>query len=326
MISKSTKLCWVLVIGLFVSGAGWCQKPVEVTPCQLKTDPPTYDHKIVRVTGFVSHGFEDFTLFDPRSPSWTGVWLEYGGKTGSLTVYLGCGKTQRTRPKELQIEGIVVPLTLNKQFEEFDKAIQPAFHSGQQGAILRATLVGRFFAGKRVELLKGTSWGSFGHMSCCTLLAIQEVETLDTENHPTLDYGSSLNQPELDKADCSFGELLSVDQSALLAWQREVDDGKHSWATDDPKRVAFDALSHAGHVNMLSMKNLKLSKEVQGRKVYLYQPDSSRLSYIVVVSRPYWLSFYAHDANRVPWAAIAAYESNCDTLNATPSRPKGGRG
>lgn len=326
MINKCAKLRWVLVIGLYIGGEGWCQKPLEVTPCQLKTDPPTYDHKVVRVTGFVSHGFEDFTLFDPRCPSWPGVWLEYGGKTNSLTVYLGGGKTQRTRPKDLQIEGIVVPLTLNKQFEEFDKAIQPPFHSGQQGAVLRARLVGRFFAGKRLELFEGKPWGGFGHMSCCTLLAIQEVETSDTENHPKLDYGSSPDQPELDKAGCRSRELLSVDQSALLAWQREVDDGKHSWATDDPKRVAFDALSHAGHVNMSSMKNLKLSKEEQGRKLYLYQPDSSRLSYMVVVSRPYWLSFYAHDANRVAWAATAAYESQCDTSNSIQSRPKGGRG
>ncbi len=325
MISQCAKLLWALVIGLCISSEGWCQKPVEATPCQLKTDPPTYNHKIIRVTGFVSHEFEDFTLFDPRCPSWPGVWLEYGGRRSSLTVYLGGGKTQRTRPKDLQIEGIVVPLTLNRQFEEFDKAIQPPFHSGKQGVVLRATLVGRFFAGKRLEFFEGKPWGGFGHMSCCTLLAIQEVETSDTENHLKLDYGASPDQPELNKAGCGFRELLSVNQSALLAWQREVDDGKHAWATDDPNRVAFDALSHVGHVNLSSLKNLKLSKEQQGRKIYLCRSNSGRLSYMVVVSRPYWLSFYAHDANRVAWTAIAAYESSCDTSNPV-TRPKRGRG
>jgi hypothetical protein len=32
---------------------------------------------------------------------------------------------------------------------------------------------------------------------------------------------------------------------------------------------------------------------------------------MVVVSRPYWLSFYAHDPSRVAWIAVIAYESSC---------------
>ena len=178
--------------------------------------------------------------------------------------------------------------------------------------MLRGTLVGRFFAGERSKLSGDKPPGGFGHMGCCTLLAIQEVETSDTENHPNLDSGASVNQPELSRAGCSFRGLLSVEPSALLGWQREVDDGKHAWAIDDPKRVAFDALSHVGSVDLSWLKDLKLSKETQGRKVYMSPPNSARLSYTVVVSRPYWLSFYAHDASRVAWTAIAAYESSCD--------------
>jgi hypothetical protein len=167
-------------------GVGCSREPVEVSACQLKADPPAYDHKIVRVTGFVSHAFEDFTLFDPKCESWPGIWLEYGGSISSLTTYLGGGKLERTRPKELVVDGVAVPLVVNMQFEEFDKAIQPPFRSGDQGVIRRATLVGRFFAGKRLELFKGKPWGGFGHMGCCTLLAIQEVEASDTQNHPEL--------------------------------------------------------------------------------------------------------------------------------------------
>jgi len=324
MTSKCKRLLWSLLIGLCIGGEGWRREPIDVTPCQLKANPPTYNHNIVRVTGFVSHGFEDFTLFDPQCPSWPGVWLEYGGKVASLTVYLGGGKAQRTRPKDLRIDGIVIPLIINRQFEEFDKAIQPPFRSGNQGAIVRATLVGRFFAGKRLDLFEGKPWGGFGHMSCCTLLAIQEVETSDTEDHPKLDYGSSPDQPELEKTGCSFRELLSVDQAALLAWQREADQGKHSWAIDDPKQVAFDALTRGASVNISLMRNLELSKDEQGRKVYVSQPGSKHVSYMVVVSRPYWLSFYARDANRVAWAAIAAYQSSCNTASS-PARTGRGR-
>jgi len=34
----------------------------KLTACQLKNGPAAYNHKLVEVTGFVSHDFEDFTL------------------------------------------------------------------------------------------------------------------------------------------------------------------------------------------------------------------------------------------------------------------------
>ena len=46
------------------------EQPAAVTICQLKSDPAAYNHKLVEVTGFVSHAFEDFTVFDPTCPSW----------------------------------------------------------------------------------------------------------------------------------------------------------------------------------------------------------------------------------------------------------------
>lgn len=311
MANKCARLVRSVVIGMCIAHVGWCREPVEVTACQLKADPPVYDRKVVQVTGFVSHAFEDFTLFDPKCESWPGIWLEYGGSISSLTTYLGGGKLERTRPKELVVDGVAVPLVVNKQFEEFDKAIQPPFRSGDQGVIRRATLIGRFFAGKRLELFKGKPWGGFGHMGCCMLLAIQEIQASDTQNRRALDYGSSADQPKLEKAGCSYSYLLAPDQSALLEWQRKVDEGEYSWALDDPKRVALEALSHAANAGISLMNNLRLSREAQGRMVYTWAPRSKDVSYMVVVSRPYWLSFYAHDANRVAWTAIAAYKSSC---------------
>src|SRR5215470_4042442 len=76
-------------------------QPAKTTVCQLKNDPAAYNHKLVEVTGFVSHDFEDFTVFDPSCPSWPAIWLEYGGKAKSGTMYC-CGITaDRHRPKEL---------------------------------------------------------------------------------------------------------------------------------------------------------------------------------------------------------------------------------
>jgi hypothetical protein len=79
----------VLAFVFCVVAIGLCEEqPDSATVCQLKSDPPAYNHKLVEVTGFVSHDFEDFTLFDPTCPSWPAVWLEYGGKEKSGTIVL----------------------------------------------------------------------------------------------------------------------------------------------------------------------------------------------------------------------------------------------
>jgi hypothetical protein len=61
--------------------------PQKVTACDLMTSPAAYNHREIEVTGFVSHGFEDFTLFDPNCRSYPPVWLEYGGRVSSGTMY-----------------------------------------------------------------------------------------------------------------------------------------------------------------------------------------------------------------------------------------------
>jgi hypothetical protein len=123
------------------------EQPTRVTVCQLKNDPPAYNHKLVEVTGFVSHDFEDFTLFDPTCPSWPAVWLEYGGKAKSGTMYCCRVTADRHRARQMVVENMPIPLVENDQFREFDKQIQPPFRSGRHGSVVHATVVGRFFAG-----------------------------------------------------------------------------------------------------------------------------------------------------------------------------------
>ncbi len=125
-----------------VTAIGVCQEtevPAKVTVCQLKYDPPAYNHKLIEVAGFVSHAFEDFSLFEPGCSEWPAIWLEYGGTSKSGTMYC-CGVTaDRHRPKELIVKHIPIPFLANEEFEQFDRAIQPPFRSGQQGAVVHAT-------------------------------------------------------------------------------------------------------------------------------------------------------------------------------------------
>jgi hypothetical protein len=52
------------------------------------------------------------------------------------------------------------------------------------------------------------------------------------------------------------------------------------------------------------MKEIRRS---QGKVIYNWHPKG-RVRYMVVVNRPYWLSFYSHSRGKVPWVLAAAYE------------------
>lgn len=293
------------------------EQPVSVTVCQLKNDPPAYNHKLVELTAFVSHDFEDFTLFDPTCPSWPEVWLEYGGKAKSGTMYC-CGVTaDRNRPQQMVVENISIPLIENDEFREFDKLIQPPFRSDRHGAIVHAMVVGRFFAGKQLHYPKATFWGGYGHMGCCSLLAIQEIKSVTSQDRDDLDYGASADQPDIDKTGCGYRDLTPIQPASdLMHAQQEADIGQRDWVFDDPQRVASEALARFAKIDQPSIAGLKETRKTQGRMVYQWSPTGKAETYMFVVSRPYWLSFYAHDPKRVAWVVVAAYVSSCGKNNS----------
>lgn len=311
------KFC--LSIGIVcITASAVCAEPVaKVTVCQLKGDPASYNHKVVEVTGFVQHAFEDFSVSDPTCPSWPGIWLEYGGKQSSGTMYC-CGvSANRSRPKDLVVEKIPIPLVMNDEFEKFDKAIQPPFRSGRFGVEVHATLVGRFFAGRKFKYPRGERWSGYGHMGCCSLLAIEEIKSVDTAERPGLDHGVEPDQPDIDKTECGYGFLLPIEKTeALLNWQEHADTENEDWLYSNPRRVAAETLSKLAKVDEASLETMKLTRKAEGREVYEWKPDGKPESFLIVISRPYWLSFYSRDPNRVAWVPIAAYRSSCGEKNS----------
>jgi hypothetical protein len=67
----------LIALVVLKSAAAFCEEPRKVTIGQVTSDPSAYNHKLLEVSGLVSHGFEDFTLLDPGCTSPHGVWLEY---------------------------------------------------------------------------------------------------------------------------------------------------------------------------------------------------------------------------------------------------------
>lgn len=157
----------------FFPAYGHCEQPARVTACQLLAEPERYDHALVEVSGDVSHGFEDFTIDSHRcanSSLSTGLWLEYGGTRASGTMYYCCGVTaDRTRSEPLTVDGVVTGLRDDSIFRDFDQIIH-----NKPYAQARATLVGRFFAGKPQKSWGG-KWAGYGHFGMFTLLVIEQV-------------------------------------------------------------------------------------------------------------------------------------------------------
>lgn len=215
-----------------------CEEAQEITLCDLKADPSAYNHKTVRVTAFAVHAFEDFTLFDPRCPAWPDVWLEYGGKTASGTIYC-CGvSAERDRAEQLIVEEIPIPLARDTYLEEFDRLIQRP-----PDAMVHATVVGHFFAGQKQVWPKATFWGGYGHMGCCTLLTIERVASVDKQDRHDLDYRGKPDMPA--SVACSTRDLLDLRPHAgNIEAQKQAAIGARRWSFDEPQRVAADTLRH----------------------------------------------------------------------------------
>ena len=284
----------------------------NVTLCDLGKDPAALNHELVRLTAFVTHGFEDFTLADPACPEMSdhfSVWLTFGGKAQSNTTYCCPGENaQATRPESLVIEGIQIPLVIDTTFENFTSLMKL-----EPDTTVRATLVGRFFSGK-TQTPNGSAYlRGFGHMGCCSLLAIQRVEAFEPHTRTDVDYSAEAGWYEnggCDSESLRYLRHVSIsfadqETKAVIADQRLADSGVRPWAFDDPMRVAVESLK------VLYPKQVPVLQKVRHtprREVFRWK--NGKKSTIVVVIRPYWLSFYAK-TNSVAWVSTTVKEEEC---------------
>lgn len=290
------------------------KEPIHVTLCQLKANPEQYNHKLIQVTGFATHGFENFTLVEPTCGTWPGIWLEFGGTVSSGTVYC-CGiPTDRTRPEPAVVEGITTSLVNDANLQAYDSLLQ-----SKESSITRITLVGRFFAGKKFLSRRGEVWGGYGHMGCCTLLAIQQVVSVDAQIRNDLDYSSWDDLLSLSPKKCSIRRSLipvfedddfDVYKKPLQA-QRQAERGQRAWSFDDPQRVAKDALSKQLNISEDSIQPIIETRISPSLMSYEWTPESEKKHYFVIVHRPYWLSFYAMDQRKIAWVVASAQEQMC---------------
>jgi hypothetical protein len=304
---------WIVLSALFLllgpSALSFCEEPQKVSVCQLQKDPPAFDHKLIELEAFVSWGFEDFTLFDPTCYTYPEIWLEYGGKVNSGTIYFGPSDNQRRREKDLVVQDVPIPLVDDDLFKRFDNRIHH-FQVGDHGTLTRARLVGRYFAGRKEEYPNGSSsWAGFGHFGCCTILAIEQIKDANFEERAGLDPGG-VPMPLIsgfNKLTTTYHLLTPEDISEfVLESQKKAEDGSRSWAFDDPKRVALDIIEKDMHGKVADPSQVRETAKRIGSVEYKLKLAGKGEEYLITVSRPYWLSFYARDPKRVAWVVIYA--------------------
>jgi len=170
------------------------ERPIETSICVLQKEPQAWNHKLVRVNGYATHGYEESSLVDPTCNSYvqgTPIWMEYGGLFSTGTTYFGGGANTRLRAKPLSVEGILLPLADDANFKQLDSILQsPPDTRGV--TIVRVTVQGHFFAG--VEH-KGEHDRGYGHFGCCTLFVIEKVDQVAEHE---------LNPKEVEKLSAAF--------------------------------------------------------------------------------------------------------------------------
>jgi hypothetical protein len=294
------------------SSSGLGQEPRTIAYCELAGDPAAYNHELIRLTGFVTHGFEDFQLIDPNCPPLPyqfSVWLMYSGKAESNTAYCCPGETgQESRPESLVVEGIQVPLLSDSVFQRFTDLLKK-----EPDTTVHATVVGRFFSGKKQELGGKTSWNGAGHLGCCSLFVVQRVETFEPHTRADVDYTAEAGWYE--KEGCKYNSLrwqkhVSVNYEEetakqAITEQKLADSGERSWAFIDPQRVAIESLKPFYGDEIPTLRKVKTTPVRQ-----VFRWNTSGKSVTIVVTRPYWLSFYAK-TNTVAWITTMIKQADC---------------
>jgi hypothetical protein len=267
------RAAWVLVAA---STAARAQQPQPASVCQIKGNPAAYTHRLVQLTAFASHTVDTFTLFDPNCDAYPEISLEYG-----------------KRSKPVVIDGIANPLVEDKPFHDFDRLTQRS-----PDTVVHATLVGRLYAASPPA-------------AGASRFLIQQVVAVDPQDRSDVDYQLVPDRPVATRSGCGFDTLVRETESRQMAAQREAEAGPRAWAFDDPARVAADALTSLLKIEPGSSLNMTELRKPPGRVVYEWRPAGKKDSYMVVVNRPYWLSFFAADSKKVAWVVMTAYRSSC---------------
>jgi len=305
----------IIAIAVFLSfialGLAKAQSTSDnVDVCELQRNPSAYNHKLITVRSHLTLAFEDFSLDPENCPRARGtgwVWLELGGDAGPQAMYC-CGDHSRPKGVNLEVERISIPLKEDVYLKQMmrllvaerDKAPTGKPCYGCRYFRVYATLTGRFFAGEP---------GGYGHMGCCSLLAIQEVSDVTAERTkiPIGGHFSCTHKTWF------WPRAVTRQQIAL---QRSAMSGEDDWRIYSMKRVALEAI-HSKTSEWSDEWSLEINEHWPGDQPFPIEADGTwdsedrLISFSIKLQRPRELLKYAHKRFDIIWVPVKLTQDIC---------------
>lgn len=276
----------------------YTEELVRVDPCTLSKNPAKYNHKLIEVSGYFSHSFENFSLVVPCKSD-TNIWIEYGGSKGSNTMICCDVPAEEQRPKDLEIDDISVPLVDDENFKVFNAII-----NNEYDTIIKATVVGRYFSGEPYTGADGkTSWIGFGHFGMSSLLAIQQIKSFEPHDRSDIDYRDTFIGNETpENAEYWFNTLAywTENEDVPLDFQKIAADAETKINRNNPEEIATDYLAKTLGVNKVNLAKPKKIKTLPSVIVYEWNLSKTK-GFRVTVGHPYMLLPYLKDPTNFPW-------------------------
>ena len=205
-----------------------------------------------------------------------------------------------------------LPLTRDRDFDALQNLLKAAAKTGHT-KMLRATLIGKYFAGRPTKTASGESIrAGYGPKGCCSLLIIEEVGTVGTDIEEPVDFSASPEQLiEAAQRTAQFPELpvpSREDEDQLLRKSLEEEFAY----LHDPKQVAAHAIAEREGIAVDEAETrLKVESITATTAAYKWLPPDGTKSYFIVVNKPYWLLQTAVSGDAVIWVAKSITKTEC---------------
>ena len=207
---------------------------------------------------------------------------------------------------QARLEAGTVPLKKDADYETTQRLMRSIDASGRI-QMLRATLIGRFFAGQAV----GTKSGEIKHPNAH--LVISEVEIVSNKPEDAVDFSTDTHLATVSSKGCSATSMAvpsRVEADKLQRLSREPSENLDYLL--DPQQVA--ARSVAGQENVSAeavSKNLRATKDAVALREYTWTSTDGLRSYTVTVNRPYWLLPSTYSGDAVIWVPKRIVLTSC---------------
>jgi hypothetical protein len=285
------------------------ERPFDATACALTQHPDRYNEGLVSVEGLITVGPEEFMLHDADCGDEHGkIWLEFGG--GVENPATASAHAAKNRPHTF--ESLELPLTMDRDFDALQKLLEAAAKTGHT-KMLRATLIGKYFAGHPTKTATGeVIRAGYGPKACCSLLIIEEVGTVGTDIEEPVDFSASPGRSLKSPKDCTISELAissREDEDRLLRKSLEEEFAY----LHDPKQVAAHAIAELEGIPVGDAEKwLKTESVTATIAAYKWLAPDGMKSDFVVVDKPYWLLQTAVSGDAVIWVPKSITKTECN--------------